>query len=187
MQRRMERHAGCVSPRMQQSHGTRRDRGTTATRSTTGSTSSRPRRTAVRSPLPPALPRPLKLERGRSGDVPPPAHIRVIGTALGPRDREVIAQKLGRQLGKFASSIERTTVRVFDVNGPRGGRDQAVQIKVVLSGQPSVVVQERGVTVQPALARAIKAAGVAVKRSVQRRRTKPRRKPASRRPASQAL
>jgi len=99
----------------------------------------------------------------------------VIGTTLGPRDRDLIAQKLGSQLGKFASSIERATVRVFDVNGPKGGRDQVAQIKVVLSGQPSVVVEERGVTVQRALGRAIKASGVAVKRSVQRRRTKPRR------------
>jgi hypothetical protein len=138
-------------------------------------------RIAVRAAPPAAVPRPLKRTRG--ADVPPPAHIRVIGTTLGPRDRDEIARKLGRQLGKFASSIERTTVRLFDVNGPKGGRDQTVQIKVVLSGRPSVVVEERGVTVQRVVGRAIKSAAVAVKRSVQRRRTKPRRRPATERQA----
>jgi hypothetical protein len=49
-------------------------------------------------------------------------------------DRDNIARKLGMKLGKFASSIERVTVRLSDANGPKGGRDQISQIKVVLSG-----------------------------------------------------
>jgi hypothetical protein len=131
------------------------------------------KRAATRSAPSTASPRSSKTTR-RSADAPP-VHIRVIGATLGPRDRDMIAEKLGRQLGKFESSIKRATVRLFDVNGPKGGRDQVVQIKVVLTGQPTVVVEERGVTVQRVLGRAIKGVGVAVKRSVQRRRTKPLR------------
>ena len=52
------------------------------------------------------------------------------------------------KLGKFAASIERITVRLSDANGPKGGRDQVCQIKVVISGLPSVVVEERDAAFQ---------------------------------------
>ena len=137
-------------------------------------TGRRPARTAIqRSPLPASLPRPAKLARDRSPAVPPPAHIRVIGGRLEDGDRDAIARKLGRRLGKFASSIERVTVRLSDANGPKGGRDQIVRIKVVLSARPSVVVEERDAAFPRAVDRATNAAAVAVRRSLQRRRLKP--------------
>jgi ribosome-associated translation inhibitor RaiA len=104
--------------------------------------------------------------------VPPPAHVRVIGVEMEEHDRDNIARKLGMKLGKFASSIERITVRLSDANGPKGGRDQVCQLKVVLSGLPSIVVEERDSTLQNAIDRAINATVVAVRRSVQRRRLK---------------
>jgi CBS domain-containing protein len=166
--------------------GTGRVRGGKSVRGPTGPRRGRRpvRRSATREPLPPARSRNLKLAHNRSGELSPPAHIRVIGAELDPQDRDAIARKLGRQLGKFASSIERTTVRLSDANGPRGGRDQVVRIKVVLSGLPSVVVEERDAAYPPAINRAIKGAAVAVRRSVQRRRLKPRRRPAVEQPRS---
>ncbi|WP_437956591.1 hypothetical protein WME76_35165 [Sorangium sp. So ce119] len=53
-------------------------------------------------------------------------------------------QTLAAKLGRFAPRIERLTVRFTDVNGPRGGVDVACDVKVVLSGRPSVVYQMRG-------------------------------------------
>jgi hypothetical protein len=53
------------------------------------------------------------------------------------------------KLGKFTSSIERITVRLSETNGPKGGRDQICQIKVVLSGLPSIVVEERAAALTP--------------------------------------
>jgi ribosome-associated translation inhibitor RaiA len=99
----------------------------------------------------------------------------VLGARVADRDRDHILRKLGRRLGKFASSIERVTVRLSDANGPRGGRDQVCHIKVVISGLPSVVVEERDAKFQQAVDRAINAITVAVRRSVQRRRMKPLR------------
>jgi hypothetical protein len=87
-------------------------------------------------------------------------------------DRDNIARKLGMKLGKFAPSIERITVRLSDPNGPKGGRDQVCQIKVVLSGLPSVVVEERASALHTATERAMKATAIAVRRSVRRRRLK---------------
>jgi ribosome-associated translation inhibitor RaiA len=130
------------------------------------------RAAAQRSSLPTTLPRPVKLTRDRTHAVPPPAHIRVLGVKMKKSDRDNIARKLGMKLGKFASSIERITVRLSDVNGPKGGRDQICQIKVVLSGLQSIVVEERASTLRNAIDRAMKSIAVAVRRSVQRRQLK---------------
>jgi ribosome-associated translation inhibitor RaiA len=97
----------------------------------------------------------------------------VIGGAIDDEDRGYIARKLGMRLGKFVASIERVTVRLSDTNGPKGGRDQRCQIKVVLSGLPSVVVNEADSTLAHTIDRAIDAAAIAVRRRVQRRRLKP--------------
>ena len=134
----------------------------------------RPSRAAAaqRSSLPTALPRPVKLTRDRTHAVPPPAHIRVNGVEMEDHDRDHIARKLGMKLGKFASSIERITVRLSDANGPKGGRDQICQIKVVLSGLPSIVVEERASALHTSIERALKATALAVRRSLQRRRLK---------------
>jgi hypothetical protein len=99
----------------------------------------------------------------------------VIGIELAAQERDLIARRLGRKLGKFASAIERITVRLSDANGPKGGRDRIARIKVVISGHPSVVVEEREVAFRRAVDRAIKATAIAVRRSLQRRRLKPLR------------
>jgi hypothetical protein len=125
------------------------------------------------------MPRAAKQVRGRTHAIQPPGHIRVIGATLSSKERDDIARKLGMRLGKFASSIERVTVRLSDVNGPKGGVDHKCLIKVVLSGLPSVVVERRDSALERAVNAAIGAAAQAVKRSVQRRRLKPlhRRRP----------
>jgi fatty acid/phospholipid biosynthesis enzyme len=112
--------------------------------------------------------------------------MRVLGGVLDSGDREDVARKLGMRLGKFASSIERVTVRLSDVNGPKGGVDHKCLIKVVLSGLPSVVVERRDSALQRAVNSAIGAAAQAVRQSVQRRRLKPlhRRRPRPANPAS---
>lgn len=169
------------SPPVRRPPGSGRGRGRKAVRRSTGPRRGRrpPRRAAQRSALPGSLPRPVKVTRGRTHDVQPPAHLRVIGAELAQHDRDTIARKLGMKLGKFASSIERITVRLWDANGPKGGRDQVCQIKVVLSGRPSVVVEHRDSTLQRAIDHAMRSAALAVRRSVQRRRLKALHHPAS--------
>src|SRR3954466_6526965 len=126
-----------------------------------------------RGPLPPSLPRPVKLTRNRnSGSLPPP-HVRVIDGAIDDERRDYIGRKLGMKLGKFSGSIERATVRLSDTNGPKGGRGQRCQIRVVISGLPSVVVNETDPTLPRSIDRAVDAAAIAVRRRVQRRRLKP--------------
>ncbi|WP_437777903.1 hypothetical protein [Sorangium sp. So ce1097] len=81
-------------------------------------------------------------------------------------------QSLGAKLGRFAPRIERLTVRFTDVNGPRGGVDVACDVKVVLSGRPSVVYQMRGheprETIDRALPGIVRAVQSALERAPER-------------------
>ena len=139
------------------------------------------KRTDRRAPLPASVPRPVKRASGRADALRTPAHVRVIGVELDEEDRALIRKKLGAKLGKFAASIERVSVRMTDVNGPRGGVDHVCNAKVVLSGLPSVVVERRDASPHVAIDLALRATEQAVRRSVGRRRMKPLR------PRNQAL
>jgi hypothetical protein len=132
----------------------------------------RPRKadSGERAPLPGWLPKASKGERGRAAA--PPAHIRLFGVELEPDDRIYVRRKLGMKLGKFRSSIERVSVRVEDVNGPRGGVDHECRIKVVLSDQPSVVFVQKDASLTAAIDRALAGSERAVRRAVRRRRMK---------------
>ncbi len=132
-----------------------------------------------RAPLPAWVPRPVKRASGRTKTLRTPAHVRVIGVTLDEDDRALIRRKLGMKLGKFVTSIERVTVRVTDANGPRGGVDHACNVKVVLSGLPSVVVERRDLAPHAAIDLALRATEQAVRRRIGRRRMKPLRRRSS--------
>lgn len=102
-----------------------------------------------------------------------PAYIRAVGAPVDAADRDYLRRKLGRKLGKFEPAVERASVRIEDVNGPRGGIDKRCRIKVVLRGLPSVVVEERHETLQAAMDGALARVERAVRRATERRRTKP--------------
>ncbi|HKT32518.1 MAG TPA: HPF/RaiA family ribosome-associated protein [Gammaproteobacteria bacterium] len=105
---------------------------------------------------------------------PMPAHIRTTGVEIDQADRDYIRRKLGRKLGKFGSDIERISVRIEDVNGPRGGHDKRCRIKIVLRGLPSIVVEQQHAALQAAIDGALSRIGRPVKRRLQRRRVKTR-------------
>ena len=108
-----------------------------------------------------------------------PVHILAATHKLGSVGRDHVRRKLGVKLGKFSSSIERVSVRIKDVNGPRGGVDQLCQIKVVLHGLPSVVFENRDTSLNAAVDVALSGVQRAVRRATQRRRTKPLRRTSS--------
>jgi len=128
---------------------------------------------ARRARLPASIPRAVKRTRTRQTAWRVTAHVRVIGAAFDDDQRDYVGQKLGMKLGKFAPSIERISVRLTDVNGPRGGVDQRCRVKVVLSGLPSVLVERRHVNMEAAIDTALHATEEAVRRVVGRRRMKP--------------
>jgi CBS domain-containing protein len=130
----------------------------------------RPARKGTRRARPKKSAAPAEPRRRQARGAPMPIHIRMAGAALDEGDRDYLGRKLGTKLGKFARAIERASVRVKDVNGPRGGIDKVCRIKVVLSGLPSVVVEEQAATLQEAMDGALGRTERTVKRSVERRR-----------------
>lgn len=126
-----------------------------------------------RGPLADGVPRAAKRRLGRTTNPGIPAHIRAVSASIDADDRAYLRRKLGSKLGKFARAIERVSVRIKDVNGPRGGIDKLCRIKVVLSGLPSVVVEQQHASLQAAVERALRRTERAVKRNVQRRRRRP--------------
>jgi hypothetical protein len=131
---------------------------------------------AHRAPLPAWVPRPVKRASGRTETVRTPAHVRVIGVELDEDNRALIRRKLGTQLWKFAN-VDRAGDRPRDrYQRARGGVDQVCSVKVVLSGLPSVVIERCDVAVHAVIDVALRATEQAVRRSVDRRRTKPLRR-----------
>lgn len=119
------------------------------------------------------LPKATKRTAGRTSAPQVPANIRVFGVDLSQEERVRIRYGLGVKLGKYETAIERVTVRVLDVNGPRGGIDKLCRIKVVLSGLPSVVFESQALTLTAAINGALSGAERTVRRSIQRQDTKP--------------
>lgn len=105
-----------------------------------------------------------------------PVHIRATHVELGVVERNYIRRKLGSKLDKYARSVERVSVRIDDVNGPRGGVDQSCRLKIVLRGLPSVVFESRDASLNAAVDAALSGAARAVRSTTQRRRMKPLRK-----------
>lgn len=129
-------------------------------------------RGARRVSFPAWIPRPQKRQIGR-GATEIPANLRTSGVSLSKESRALIRRRLRRRLGKFSRSIERVSIRVTDVNGPRGGVDRRCRVKVVLSRLPSVVVEGQSTSVETAVGDALAGAERAVRRTLQRRRMKP--------------
>lgn len=104
-----------------------------------------------------------------------PANIRIDGVRLNDDDRAYIRRRLGKLIARHSRAVERVTVRVRDVNGPRGGVDIVCRIKVVLRRLPSIVVEHRAAHLRSSLNQAFTAAERTVSRGLDRRRTRPRK------------
>jgi len=133
-------------------------------------------RSEKRASLADQIPRPVKRASGRTNTPQIPANIRVDRVTIDDEDRVYVRRRLGEVLGKHAASIERVSVRVRDINGPRGGVDLLCRIKVVLSTLPSVVVDHQASSFRPAFLAALSSADRAVRRVVQRSRKSPARR-----------
>jgi ribosome-associated translation inhibitor RaiA len=114
------------------------------------------------------VPKHAKTQSGRTATEATPLHVRATGVELDAATRSHVDARTSRQLGKFASHIERVSVRFEDVNGPRGGKDTVCRIKVVLSGLPSVITEERGKTPRAAFDLVALATARAVRKAVGR-------------------
>lgn len=103
-----------------------------------------------------------KRELGRTSVHETPLAIRS-GVDLPAGFRETIRERLARKVGYAATLIERGTVRFEDFNGPRGGIDTRCSIKLVLSGQPSLMATADAQGPREAFTRAVAKAATGLK------------------------
>jgi ribosomal subunit interface protein len=81
-----------------------------------------------------------------------------------------VVKRLAYGLSRGDEAITRITVRLSDINGPRGGPDKRCLIEVRLKASPTVVVEDVETDLYVAIDRAVDRAGRALTRQLARRR-----------------
>lgn len=87
------------------------------------------------------------------------------GLDLSPALREHVRQRIHFALSRFSGRIERVSVRLADVNGPRGGLDKVCAIRVDAKLKNPVIVRE----IQDDVHSAVAAAAGRAERGIERR------------------
>ncbi|MCM2288137.1 MAG: HPF/RaiA family ribosome-associated protein [Sulfuritalea sp.] len=84
--------------------------------------------------------------------------------------REHTVRRLQFALGWASYDVRTVTVRLFDINGPRGGEDKRCRIQVAFPGTPNVVIEDTEADLYVAIDRAADRAERAVTRRLERLR-----------------
>ena len=106
--------------------------------------------------------------------VPMQLDMQALGFPLTEALRERVRRRMEFTLGARGEHIQRVTVRLSDINGPRGGKDMCCQIQVVLSQMHDVVIKDTQTDLYVAIDRAFSRAGRSVARQLNRQITKQR-------------
>ena len=88
----------------------------------------------------------------------------------GARLRAYVARRLQFALGRFSTRVDRATVQLTDVNGPRGGEDKVCRIDVRLRRGGTVFVEETAEALAQAVAGAAERISRAVAKTIARNR-----------------
>lgn len=96
--------------------------------------------------------------------------IQTHGFRLTPGLREHVEKRLAYALTHAGDSIMRLTVRLSDVNGPRGGDDKRCLIEARLKQSPAVVIEDVEADLYVAIDRAAERAGRTLARRLARQR-----------------
>jgi putative sigma-54 modulation protein len=100
--------------------------------------------------------------------------VRSSNVALTQPIRTHIDRRVRMVLGRFGRKIARVSVRISDVNGPRGGVDKLCRIEARFWGSIPVVVEDAAGDLRHAIDRSIHRMGRAVARAAAKRLETPR-------------
>lgn len=92
--------------------------------------------------------------------------IRSRGFALTPPLREHAERRLGFALARFSPRLGSVTMRLEDVNGPKGGEDKRCRIEARLEGHPALLAEATGDDLYRAIDTAADRLGRAVARAL---------------------
>ena len=96
--------------------------------------------------------------------------VRIQGTDLGDAVRTYAVRRMRFALGRFSSRVGRIVVRIYDVNGTRGGIDQCCHISAELLPSGKVVVEQIDADLFVAIDRAVERMSEAFRREILRAR-----------------
>lgn len=84
--------------------------------------------------------------------------------------RQYAVRRIQLQLSRFAAAVRSITVRLSDVNGPRGGDDKRCHIELSGPGLGSLAIDERSGNAYAAVDVAVERAARSARRELQRAR-----------------
>jgi hypothetical protein len=96
-------------------------------------------------------------------------HIHRAGSGRNPALCAHVERRLHFALGRLKTQIDQVTVKLGDINGPRGGVDKFCRIVVRCPGSAPVVVEQRDADWLRATDLAVGRTAHAVRRALQRR------------------
>lgn len=117
-----------------------------------------------------------RAERGKTTSQETPLLLRTRGVEVDDELRAYIAKRAGFKLGKFATAIEKTTVRLEDISGPKGSPARRCSVTVTLSRHESVIVEILDADHKAAFDHAMDSAERAVRRALEKEKSNARRR-----------
>lgn len=97
-------------------------------------------------------------------------HVRGRQVQVDDRVRAHVERRLQSSLDRFADRVQRVTVYLIDVNGPRGGEDKVCRIDARLRPVGDLFIAEADAELFAAVDRAADRLGDALARALRRRR-----------------
>ena len=88
------------------------------------------------------------------------------GIELSADLHDYVRRRAHFSLGRFAGRIKSLSIRLADINGPRGGIDKLCDVRVDVGHGEPVMVRERQVSIHAAVAFAVERAERAVQRQL---------------------
>lgn len=94
--------------------------------------------------------------------------IRAQGFELSPALREHAERRLGFALSWATYDVRKVAVRLYDINGPRGGEDKCCRIQIPLPGGSDIVIEDTESDLYAAINRAVDRAERSLARRLER-------------------
>jgi hypothetical protein len=98
-------------------------------------------------------------------------HAKAVHVEAGRKDLEHVEHRVRAALERFSHRISLAEVSIIDINGPRGGRDKSLRLRVRMRPRGSLYIEETDADIRTAADRAADRAALAVSRALERRRT----------------
>ncbi len=89
--------------------------------------------------------------------------------------RQYSEQRIRFALTRFGDHIQRVSMWLSDVNGPKGGKDKHCRLQIALTGKTDIVIEDIQVDLHVAINRTVERASRSLVRKLDRRQSRMQR------------